>query len=171
MTDEAVRAVALPGPEPHWRHAAEYQANPNPVLQMSLWDASGFENCALLRVEFGDVLRRLVLSAETSWEDASGDVEVAVLRLGRVMYAVWHYTGEPNRTTVAVRGVPEGERRPAVTGLLEVLGVGWEAVELWSEDRFRTSFPGGVDSAADGAASGREDSTGGGETSEREAGA
>ncbi|ACU73838.1 conserved hypothetical protein [Catenulispora acidiphila DSM 44928] len=125
--------LRLPEPEPEWDSALRYQGeNRNPVRQVSLWARSdGFKEAAVMRVLFSDVVRRLRLRAEESWDDL-GAVEVATFRLRGIDFAVSHPTSDEGLTSVFLKGVlAEEERRDAVLQLLTVLAVDWSAIEFW----------------------------------------
>lgn len=122
--------VELPGPDPEWGHAAAVQEHRNPVLQSSLWESCGYVTVARLRVRFADVVRRLVLAVEESWEDGLGPVELAALSIERVRCAVWHFAYEPEWTGLSLAAIPEDEEtiHRGVALLLEALGTDWRAV-------------------------------------------
>jgi hypothetical protein len=133
MTDAVPGVVELPEPDPAWGPAGQVHGHRNPVFQASLWEMSGFGDVVCLRVRFADVVRRLQLHVEATWEDR-GPVELATFRLDRVGYAVWRYVPDTDETNVALKSVPVEERPAAIARLLAVLGTGWEAAYMWTDD-------------------------------------
>ncbi|MEU6315289.1 hypothetical protein [Streptomyces sp. NPDC047014] len=75
--------VTVPGPEPDWRPAPEYQLNPNPTQQYGIWDSIALIHrpIGVLPPPLKAYAARLVLEVEQSWEDR-GRVDAASFRLG-----------------------------------------------------------------------------------------
>ncbi|MFI5980098.1 hypothetical protein ACIBEA_04375 [Streptomyces sp. NPDC051555] len=127
--------VVVPGPEPDWRPAPEYQGgNPNPAMQYGMWDSMvlAYRPIGVLPPPFTAYVERLVLTVEQSWEDL-GSVDVAVFRLGGHLFALSQFTDGGDAVTVWLdRRARDGDG--ALAALAEVLGVPGDCVRdiTWS---------------------------------------
>lgn len=83
--------VEVPGPEPDWEHAPEYQGGKrNPALQGSMFDyaTGGFRVVAGLSPSLAALAARLRLHTERSWEDGLGELDAAFFRIGKIHFAL-----------------------------------------------------------------------------------
>ncbi len=86
--------VVVPGPEPGWWPAPEYQGgNPNPALQYGMWDSIALSHrpIGVLPPPMQAYADRLLLVVEKSWEDL-GAVDVVSFRLGRTFFVLSQFT-------------------------------------------------------------------------------
>jgi hypothetical protein len=102
----------------------------NPALQNSMWDyaIADFRPVAGLSPSLGALAARLRLNTERSWEDGLGEVDTAMFRIGKIHFALSHNEGSP-RPYVKVWGSRgQTDMDAALDVLLEVLGIGREAL-------------------------------------------
>lgn len=126
-----VGAVVVPGPEPDWESAFQYQGGKrNPVQQYSMWDqaARHYREFAFLRLELGQIAHRLRLHVEAGVEDQLGDVEAAFFALDRVDFVVHRYVGK-HGVFVGLHREASVDPLAALDRFLRVLGVDHAAVE------------------------------------------
>jgi hypothetical protein len=122
--------VEVPGPEPGWEIAAEYQGGKrNPALQLGMWEyaASSMRLVAGLSPSLDVLAGRLRLEVETSWEDL-GEVDAAMFRIRRIHFALSRLRGNPRPDVFVWVGREHADVDAALDILLAALGIGREAL-------------------------------------------
>lgn len=117
--------VEVPGPEPDWERAAEYQGGKrNPALQRGLWEyaASSFRLVAGLSPSLEALAARLRLEVETSWEDL-GHVNAAMFSIGKIDFALSQGRGNPRSDVFVWVGHDKADPGAALDALLAALGI------------------------------------------------
>lgn len=122
--------VVVPGPEPDWERAPQYQGGKrNPALQASMWEyaAASFRVIAGLSPSLEVLAARLRLDVERGWEDL-GWVDVAMFRIQKIDFALSRLEGSarPNVLVWVSRAQPDADT--ALDTLLNALGIGQEAL-------------------------------------------
>lgn len=128
--------VGVPGPEPDWERAPEYQGGKrNPALQLSMWEyaARSFRLIAGLSPSLDVLAARLRLDVERGWEDV-GRVDVAMFRIQKIDFALSRLEGSPGPDVFVWVGSAQTDADAALDVLLEALGIGREAVTFRGED-------------------------------------
>ncbi|MET8630035.1 hypothetical protein ABZW30_41015 [Kitasatospora sp. NPDC004669] len=122
--------VDVPGPEPDWETAPEYQGGKhNPAFQQSAWEfaASSFHIVAGLQPPLDVLAARLRLSVERTWEDL-GYVNVAMFRIKRTDFALSEFEGGHSPYTAVWVSRSSDNVEAALDILLGALGIGREAL-------------------------------------------
>lgn len=120
----------VPGPEPDWERAAEYQGGKcNPALQVSIWEyaASHFRLVAGLSPSLDALAARLRLDIEKGWEDL-GTVDAAMFRIRKIDFALSRLHGNPRPDVFVWVGRDQTDVDAALDLLLEALGIGQDAL-------------------------------------------
>ncbi|MFD8822128.1 hypothetical protein ACFV1C_07195 [Streptomyces sp. NPDC059605] len=122
--------VEVPGPEPDWERALEYQGGKrNPAFQASMWEyaVGSFRLVAGLSPSLDALAARLRLNIERSWEDL-GAVDVAMFRIQKIDFALSRLEGSPCPDVLVWISRTQTDIEAALGILLGALGVGAEAV-------------------------------------------
>ncbi|SPF06651.1 hypothetical protein [Streptomyces sp. MA5143a] len=122
--------VGVPGPEPDWERAPEYQGRKrNPAYQASMWEyaASSFRLVAGLSPSLDVLAARLRLNIERGWEDL-GAVDVAMFRIQEIDFALSRLENSPSPDVFVWVGRADVDVDVALGILLDALGVGEEAL-------------------------------------------
>ncbi|MEU3464460.1 hypothetical protein ABZ721_31470 [Streptomyces sp. NPDC006733] len=126
----------VPGPNPEWVSAAScWPGNPNPAVQFGMWwYVSGlFHIVAGLAPSLESLAARLCLTIEHSWEDL-GSVDVAMLRVGGVDFALHRLEGSPCQDTLISVSRSTADTDAAIALLLDALGIGREALTFVGDE-------------------------------------
>ncbi|MER5880727.1 hypothetical protein ABT119_33030 [Streptomyces sp. NPDC001910] len=129
-------AVEPPGPEPDWEPAPHYQGGKcNPALQSGMWEyaASTLRLVAGLSPSLGLLAARLRLTVEQSWEDL-GPVQVAMFRIQGIDFALHRLESNPRPDVFVWIGRTKTDTDAALALLLDVLGIGTEAITFRADD-------------------------------------
>jgi hypothetical protein len=124
--DGPMDAAEVPGPEPEWEPAAQFQGGKkNPARQFFMWEQaiSSFREIALLRVRFHDAAGRLRLLVEEGLDGQLGPVEAAFLTIGRIDFAISCFKGEPVGVVVWLHRAEKAAPDEALEHVLAALGV------------------------------------------------
>jgi hypothetical protein len=122
--------IEVPGPEPDWERAAEYQGGKrNPALQHGMWEyaAAGLRLVAGLSPPLDALAARLQLEVETSWEDL-GPVDAALFSIRKTDFALTRTRGNPRPDTFVWVGRNQDDVDGAIESLLHALGIGMQAL-------------------------------------------
>ncbi|MFJ3514247.1 hypothetical protein [Streptomyces sp. NPDC090131] len=121
--------VAVPGPEPDWRPAPAYQANPNPAVQYGMWDSMALSHrpIGVLPPPPQAYAARLVLLVEQSWEDL-GQVDVATFRLGQHFFVLSQFTEVEGTGVTVWLDRRHTDDEAALAELVEILGIPGDCV-------------------------------------------
>lgn len=123
--------IAVPDPEPGWGPAASpFLRADNPVWQPSAFDVATtmMQPLVLLAVDVEAVAHRLNLHLEELSDGFGGTVRAAFFFLDRIDYAISCNGGEPLGTHVWVSSLGPVDLGERLGVLLDVLGIGMEAV-------------------------------------------
>ncbi|MFJ3710676.1 hypothetical protein [Streptomyces sp. NPDC090053] len=124
-------AVEVPEPEPDWQEATTppYGTGKNPAHQWSVWEhcSPTFQMIGVLRLPVRPVARRLRLHVERSW-DGLDALDVVLFRLRGYSFALSKHDGSPADVSYVWLTEPHGDADQAWDVLLEVVGIGAEAV-------------------------------------------
>ncbi|MCX5136410.1 hypothetical protein OOK06_30520 [Streptomyces sp. NBC_00340] len=129
-------AVEPPGPEPDWEPAPHYQGGKcNPALQSSMWEyaASSLRLVAGLSPSLDLLAARLRLTVERSWEDL-GPVQAAMFRIQGIDFALHRLESNPRPDVFVWIGRTQTDTDAALALLLDVLGIGTEAITFRADD-------------------------------------
>jgi hypothetical protein len=122
--------VEVPGPEPDWETAPEYQGGKrNPAFQRGLWEyaTSSFRLVAGLSPSLDVLAARLRLNVERSWEDL-GWVDAAMFSIRKFHFALSRLEGGPSPGVFVWVSRDHADVDAALDVLLDALGIGREAV-------------------------------------------
>lgn len=122
--------VEVPGPEPDWECAPEYQGGKrNPAFQASMWEyaASSFRLVAGLSPSLDVLAARLRLNIERGWEDL-GAVDAAMFRIQKIDFALSRLEGSPRPDVFVWVSRAQTDVDAALDLLLSALGIGEEAL-------------------------------------------
>ncbi|MGW6872074.1 hypothetical protein [Streptomyces xanthophaeus] len=123
----------VPGPEPDWQPAMQppYSTGKDQAHQYSLWQhsASLFEMIGALAMPVHPVAQRLGLEIERSWDGLDG-LDVALFRLHGFSFAISKHDAHPFGYSYVWLTQPHKEADTALDTLLEVVGMGEDAVAL-----------------------------------------
>jgi hypothetical protein len=122
--------VEVPGPEPDWERAPEYQGGKrNPALQRGLWEYAtrSFRLVAGLSPSLDVLAARLRLNVERSWEDL-GWVDAAMFSIQTFHFALSRLEGGPSPDVFVWVSRDHADVDAALDVLLDALGIGRVAV-------------------------------------------
>ncbi|MFD4974783.1 hypothetical protein [Streptomyces sp. NPDC058424] len=122
--------IEVPGPEPDWERAPQYQGGKrNPAFQASMWEyeAGSFRVVAGLSPSLDVLAARLRLDMERGWEDL-GCVDVAMFRIQKIDFALSRLEGSPRPDVSVWISRAQADADEALDVLLDALGIGREAV-------------------------------------------
>lgn len=122
--------VEVPGPEPGWERAPEYQGGKrNPAFQASMWEyaAESFRVVAGLSPSMDLLAARLRLDVERGWEDL-GWVDVAMFRIQKTDFALSRLEGSSCPDVFVWVSRAHADADTALDVLLDALGIGREAI-------------------------------------------
>ncbi len=117
--------VEVPGPEPGWERAPEYQGGKrNPACQASMWEyaARPFRMVAGLSPSLEAMAARLRLTVERGWEDL-GWVDVAIFRIQEIDFALSRLEGSPSPDVFVWVSREQTDVDAALDVLLGALGI------------------------------------------------
>ncbi|MEU8891571.1 hypothetical protein [Streptomyces sp. NPDC048442] len=121
----------VPGPEPDWQQATvpPYRTGNNPAHQWSVWEHCSplFQLIGGLEPPVQPLAERLRLHVERSW-DGLEDLDVVLFLLRGFSFAVSKHDGNPAGVSMVWLTQPHRDADKALDALLEVLGIGEEAV-------------------------------------------
>lgn len=143
-----MKRIEVPGPNLEWASAASYwPGNPNPAFQFGMWwYVSGlFRPVAGLAPSLESLAARLRLTIEHSWEDL-GAVDVAMLRIQGVDFALHRLEGSPRQDTIVWVGRSTEDVDAALVLLLDALGIGRDALTFVGNEETGYEAPGQSDS-------------------------
>ncbi|MGP3991259.1 hypothetical protein [Streptomyces sp. 3N207] len=133
MTD-----IEVPGPDPDWQEAIHppYCIGKNPAHQWSVWEHCSplFQLIGGLALPVQPVAERLRLRVERSW-DGLDELDVALFRLRGFSFALSRHDGNPAGVSFVWLTQPHDDADEALDGLLEVVGIGEEAVAFRGDPR------------------------------------
>ncbi|MFD4177591.1 hypothetical protein [Streptomyces anulatus] len=123
--------IEVPGPEPDWQPAAQlpYYTGKNPAYQYSVWEhyAPLFQMIGVLALSVQPVAQRLRLHVERSW-DGLDELDVVLFRLKGFSFAISKHDGNPVGVSYVWLTEPHEQADKALDTLLEVVGIGEDAV-------------------------------------------
>ena len=122
--------VEVPGPEPDWERAPQYQGGKrNPAFQHGMWEfaAQSFRLVAGLSPSLESMAARLRLHIERGWEDL-GHVDVAMFQIKRMDFALSRLEGSQPPDVFVWLSRAHTDEDAALDALLHALGVGREAL-------------------------------------------
>ncbi|GAA2819403.1 hypothetical protein [Streptomyces showdoensis] len=123
--------IEVPGPEADWQPAAQlpYYTGKNPAYQYSVWEHTAplFQMIGGLALPVQPVAQRLRLQVERSW-DGLDDLDVVLFRLRGFSFAISKHDGNPLGLSFVWLTEPHEQGDKALDILLEVVGIGEEAV-------------------------------------------
>ncbi|MCW8101661.1 hypothetical protein [Streptomyces tauricus] len=130
--------IEVPGPGPDWQPATQppYYTGKNPASQYSIWEHSAplFQMIGVLALPVQPVALRLRLHVERSW-DGLDDLDVVLFRLKGFSFAISNHDGNPLDVSHVWLTQPHEQADKALDTLLEVVGIGEEAVASRVEPR------------------------------------
>ncbi|MER5758145.1 hypothetical protein [Streptomyces sp. NPDC002082] len=123
--------IEVPGPEPDWQPATQpsYYTGKNPAYQYSVWEhhAPLFQMIGGLALPVQPVAQRLRLHVERSW-DGLDDLDVVLFRLKGFSFAISKHDGIQPAVSCVWLTQPHEQADKALDALLEVVGIGEDAV-------------------------------------------
>ncbi|MFF8503204.1 hypothetical protein ACF07L_21485 [Streptomyces anulatus] len=123
--------IEVPEPEPDWQPAAQlpYYTGKNPAYQYSVWEhhAPLFQMIGVLALSVQPVAQRLRLHVERSW-DGLDELDVVLFRLKGFSFAISKHDGNPVGVSYVWLTEPHEQADKALDTLLEVVGIGEDAV-------------------------------------------
>ncbi|MER8233234.1 hypothetical protein [Streptomyces sp. NPDC094049] len=122
--------VEVPGPEPDWERAPQYQGgNRNPAFQASTWEyaAGSFQVVAGLSPSLEALAARLRLNIERTWEDM-GEVDVAMFSILKIDFALSRFEASSLPDVFVRVSRAHSDVEGALDVLLAALGIGREAI-------------------------------------------
>ncbi|EHM23797.1 MULTISPECIES: hypothetical protein [Streptomyces] len=121
----------VPGPELDWQPAtqAPYGTGNNPAYQYSAWEHSAhlFQMIGGLALSVQPVAQRLRLHVERSW-DGLDELDVVLFELKGFGFAISEHDGNPLGISYVWLTQPHEQADKALDALLEVVGIGGNAV-------------------------------------------
>ncbi|MFJ3912336.1 hypothetical protein [Streptomyces vinaceus] len=130
--------IEVPGPESDWQPATQppCYTGKNPVYQYSVWEYSAplFQMIGVLALPVQPVAHRLRLHVERSW-DGLDDLDVVMFRLEGFSFAISKHDGNPVGVSCVWLTQPHEQADRALDTLLEVVGIGEEAVVFRGDPR------------------------------------
>ncbi|MEX0172026.1 hypothetical protein [Streptomyces sp. LMG1-1-1.1] len=125
--------IEIPGPEPDWQPATQppYYTGKNPAHQYSVWEhvAPLFQMIGVLALPVQPIAQRLRLHVERSW-DGLDDLDAVLFRLKGFSFAISKHDGNPLGVSYVWLTQPHEQAEQALDTLLEVVGIGEDAVVL-----------------------------------------
>ncbi|GGT55103.1 hypothetical protein GCM10010271_68650 [Streptomyces kurssanovii] len=123
--------IEVPWPEPDWQPATQppYYTGKNPAYQYSVWEHSAplFQMIGVLALSVQPVAQRLRLHVERSW-DGLDELDVALFQLKGFSFAISKHDGNPVGVSYVWLTQPHEQADMALDTLLEVVGIGEDAV-------------------------------------------
>ncbi|MFF9782888.1 hypothetical protein [Streptomyces nigrescens] len=139
MTD-----IEVPGPDPDWQEATgpPYYTGKNPAYQWSVWEHCSplFQMIGGLALPVQPVARRLRLHVERSW-DGLDALSVVLFRLRGFSFAISEHDGNPAGISLVWLTQGHEDADKALDILLEVVGIGEEAVAFRGDPHEEPTAP------------------------------
>ncbi|WP_406511121.1 hypothetical protein OG851_00615 [Streptomyces sp. NBC_00161] len=130
--------IEVPGPEADWQPAMQppYYTGKNPAHQYSVWEHSAplFQMIGVLALPVQPVAQRLRLHVERSWDGLDG-LDVVLFGLKGFSFAVSKHDGNPLGVSCVWLTQPHKEADKALDTLLNMVGIGEEAVTFRGDPR------------------------------------